>query len=383
MAQDIQHEVIVRNIEIPVQVYDGTTFVSNLMIDDFELYENGKLQKIRALYLVDKNQIKRMDAETDFMPLTSRKFYFIFQMTDYKPKIKETLDYFFTDIYRPDDTLEIITPMKEYSLTSDALRSNSKKNVIEYISTVIRKDLEVGNSRYKALIQSLRRIASKLTVLESSGTAMDDRNVGIGLNDHLDQYKADLISVNHLRKVNEAQFLRYAKVLKQIDAQKYVFIFYEREYLPELRNQTFSHDSTKYQDQINIISSLQEISELISRGFDLNLDRLIQAYADSNILFNFIFMDNKLQTKSRIAMRDQSKDIIRILTQVAESTGGARSKSGDPYEAFKFAASAINSRYILYYSPKNYVPDGKFREIKLKIKQGNYVILHRKGYFAD
>lgn len=32
---------------------------------------------------------------------------------------------------------------------------------------------------------------------------------------------------------------------------------------------------------------------------------------------------------------------------------------------------------------KNYVPDGKFRKIKVRVKGQNYRVIHRAGYFAD
>ena len=52
-----QHSVTVRNIEVPVRVFVDQQFVDNLTIDDFEIYENGILQKIEALYLANKNSI--------------------------------------------------------------------------------------------------------------------------------------------------------------------------------------------------------------------------------------------------------------------------------------------------------------------------------------
>ena len=45
-AQEIQHDAIAINIEVPVRVFKGKTFIDNLSIDDFEIYEEGVLQKI-------------------------------------------------------------------------------------------------------------------------------------------------------------------------------------------------------------------------------------------------------------------------------------------------------------------------------------------------
>ncbi|MGZ5497863.1 MAG: hypothetical protein ACXWHI_04005, partial [Candidatus Aminicenantales bacterium] len=47
----IHHDVRVINIEIPVRVFNGNTFVDDLGINDFEVYENGVPQSLQAAYL--------------------------------------------------------------------------------------------------------------------------------------------------------------------------------------------------------------------------------------------------------------------------------------------------------------------------------------------
>ena len=49
-AQEIQHEAIAVNIEVPVRVFKGKNFIDNLTIDDFEVYEDGILQKTEFLF---------------------------------------------------------------------------------------------------------------------------------------------------------------------------------------------------------------------------------------------------------------------------------------------------------------------------------------------
>ena len=58
-----RHESVVVNIEIPVRVFKGNTFIDNLSIDDFEIYEGGKLQKIAAVYLIQKTEVKKEQGE--------------------------------------------------------------------------------------------------------------------------------------------------------------------------------------------------------------------------------------------------------------------------------------------------------------------------------
>jgi hypothetical protein len=93
-AQELQHESVAINIEVPVRVYDRDIFVSDLTIDDFELYENGILQTIDALYLINKTSSEREDtgigAQKEkklFSPQLSRQFVLIFEVREVFDKI--------------------------------------------------------------------------------------------------------------------------------------------------------------------------------------------------------------------------------------------------------------------------------------------------------
>jgi len=48
--QQIAEESLVVNIEVPVRVYNDNLFVDDLIIDDFKIYEDGKIQKIQARF---------------------------------------------------------------------------------------------------------------------------------------------------------------------------------------------------------------------------------------------------------------------------------------------------------------------------------------------
>jgi len=51
--------------------------------------------------------------------------------------------------------------------------------------------------------------------------------------------------------------------------------------------------------------------------------------------------------------------------------------------SFQRAAISSESYYLLYYAPKNYKADGKFKRIKVKVRGKNFRITHRAGYFAN
>ena len=68
---------------------------------------------------------------------------------------------------------------------------------------------------------------------------------------------------------------------------------------------------------------------------------------------------------------------------MAQTTGGLTESSANIAFALEKAAIASENYYLLYYSPKNYSADGKFREIKVKVKGLNCRVMHRAGYIAD
>lgn len=57
--------------------------------------------------------------------------------------------------------------------------------------------------------------------------------------------------------------------------------------------------------------------------------------------------------------------------------------SSSPEHLFEKAVEATENYYLLYYTPKNYVADGKFKKIEVKVKGKKYKITHRAGYIAD
>jgi hypothetical protein len=101
-AQEIQHGVITINVEVPVRVFKGNRFLDHLTREDFEVYENGILQQLEAVYLIKKTDITREDtslrpdeSRKRFVPQVGRNFILAFEITDYFPRIKEALAYCF------------------------------------------------------------------------------------------------------------------------------------------------------------------------------------------------------------------------------------------------------------------------------------------------
>ena len=132
----LEHQTLAINIEVPVRVFKGDKFVDDLTLADFELYEDGVLQKIEAVYLIKKSTVSREDRTKKpaalpprFSPPTARHLVLIFELTEYFPRIREVVDYLFHKVITPEDTLLVATPVKTYTLPSSAWQKRKREEI--------------------------------------------------------------------------------------------------------------------------------------------------------------------------------------------------------------------------------------------------------------
>jgi len=370
-AQELTHESLVINIEIPVRVFKGSSFVDNLTIEDFEVYEDGKLQKIEAVYLIKKTSIKKKEEKKKFTPEVSRNFVLLFQTMEYLPKVGDAIEYFFNNVILPGDNLTIITPLKTYNFNSKALEVLPKEEIIKQLKSKIKKDTRMGGLEYRSLLKDLHRQIS----------SPDEVSLSIS--------RLLLSRLEQLRYVDEKKLLEFADFLKTKEGQKHVYLFYQKEVLPQLDPATYAQLMSLQQDQQHLLFELLELFSHYRRDITFNVDRIKQVFSDSSISMHFLYI-TKLPTlhddgriPSPIRWREQSEDIFNAFREMARATGGLTDSSSNAASAFQRAVDASENYYLIYYVPLNYTRDGKFKTIKVKIKNKNYRITHRAGYFAN
>ena len=78
LAQQLAEEAVVINVEVPVRVFKGNRFINDLSINDFEIFEDRKPQKLEAVYLIKKRAVERRDEIQRFAPRTNRNFFLFF-----------------------------------------------------------------------------------------------------------------------------------------------------------------------------------------------------------------------------------------------------------------------------------------------------------------
>jgi VWFA-related protein len=386
---------IVINVEVPVRVFDGGKFVDKLGIDDFEVLEDGEPQKIVAVYEINKKTITRKEEKKEFKPETSRYFYLFFQITEYSPRIEEALDYFIQNVLTPGDNLVVVTPMKTYSMRDDALKVKSKVEIVSQLKELLRKDAFMGSAEYRSALDDLKELTQAIaSALDSGGLKNKISDVsstgyeGFGEDDDaidvlFQMYTSVLEKLEQTRYVDQYRLLEFARFLKEREGQKSVFLFYQREFTPQIDSRILDQTLGFRQDKQYITHRIANLVDMYKRDISIDIDKVKQTYADSSASIHFMFFTKPAEHLPGIQFVEHSEDVYASFREMAKATGGTTESSYNPGFLFKRAVESSESYYLLYYSPTKYLSDGKFKKITVNVKGKKYRVTHRAGYFAN
>lgn len=396
--QRIQEESLVINVEVPVRVFRGNQFVDNLKLSDFEVTEDGLPQKIEAVYLIRKRSIERREEERVFKPSTVRNFFLIFEINDYMPRLNEALDYFVLEVLKPGDNLFVLTPLKSYRLSAQAMEARPKEKILEQLKGLIRRDALIGAAEYRELLSEMESLAKSLAQLVSGqanlppGSAnaplmmMDDLDSSgeqpRSFDEQLQRYVELLGRLDNLKKVNETNFLAFADFLKNMPGQKYLFLFYQKEYLPKIDPKILYQYIEMYQDRPDIYQTITGIIEFFRRDISLDTEKIRRAFCDSSISAHFMFITTPRKDLAGVRTDEQVDDLFSAFNEIARASGGFVDSSSNPASLLMRAIEASENYYLLYYTPSNKERDGRFREIQVKVNVPGVRVIHRQGYFA-
>jgi hypothetical protein len=196
-------------------------------------------------------------------------------------------------------------------------------------------------------------------------------------------YGTLLERLGSLRVVDEKKLLAFAGHLKALEGLKGVFFFYQREFVPKIDPRVVDMLTTKYNQRPDITQSLDTFFGLEKRESSFNVDIVTKAYADASASIHFLHIARPAERIEGIRMEEQSEDIFGPFLKMAMATGGYAASSANIAAAMKSAVEASENYYLLYYTPADYRPDGRFREVTVKVRNGAYRVSHRLGYIAD
>ena len=402
-SQQIMEESTVINIEVPVRVFSGKTFIDNLSIDDFEVLENGIPQNIEAVYFVKKRSVERSQEKKRFSPKTARSFFLFFELSKYDPKIGDAIKYFVHNVLAPGDNLSFITSMNTYRMKNIAFEVTSPDEVAKQLIAKVRRDTMTGNSEYRYMINEIAGLAQALSIhmaqgrmatvgeeqiieefsVPMSGFGSSSQYKGRSLEEEFTLYENYIFKLDNLRRMDQEKLINFATYLKEKEGQKYVTIFYQKEFIPQLDPTLLSQSMSLFQNRPVVLQTISNVIEFYTREVPIDTELVKQTYADSSVFIHFLYLTNPPESHYGVYMADHSEDIYSAFQEMAVATGGYINSSSRADILFKSAVQASENYYLLYYSPNSYIADGKFKEIQVKIKNKKCNIFHRAGYFAN
>ncbi len=381
--QELHHTTGVINVEVPVRVFDGDRFVDNLGINDFEVFEDGKPQRIVSLYLIRKTKIQKEEAPAapatpavprtaaaataaaKLAPTTIRNFVLMFELHDPMPRVDEAVDYFFKEVLRKGDRLTVVSPRTTYQFKPEAFDRVPPVESARQLKGKLRKDIIAGAMQYKSLIQDIK-------MLERADMEADLKEQLI---------MNDIRQLRDRLTVSDEGIRRLAHALSAQEGQKIVFLFYEKEEI--------AIPAPKYEDSLMAREARRPI------GYDVK--DIEKIFADASLTVNFIFLTNSTTSTFDITdqrrstdqsgldilnLRDLSSSFYGAFREMSLATGGTTESSANALAAFKKTVTASENYYLLYYVPSDYKADGKFKEIKVSVKGKHYQVTNRAGYIA-
>ena len=377
--QELRHVVGVINVEVPVRVFDGERFVDDLTLKDFEVFEDGKAQKIAALYLIRKANIQKEEtsgpAAAKPAPKTGRTIVMQFEVLDPMPKLDEAVDFFFEQVLQPEDSLTVITPRTTYRFKPEALARLPRQDIARQLKDKLRKDILAGATDYRRLLGDYQDILKM---------PIDDPDQKLQMLQEVLRQLRDRIGID------EAGLRRTAQSLKALEGQKYIFLFYEKELINSVSSGNFGDESLPAAERNLADMAVAEMQ----RDLTINPKVIERVFSDASITAHFIYLtqskmnaagldsENQLRNEA-LQSNDLSSSVYTTFQEMAQATGGVSESSGNPFAAFQKAATATENYYLLYYVPENYQADGKFKEIRVAVKEKRFRVTSRAGYFAN
>lgn len=306
--QELQHETMTVNIEVPVRVFQGETFIDNLSIADFELFEDGIRQKLDAVYLIKKNNIAREELKplekktpTTLTPQLARHFVLVFEVIDYLPKLKEAVCYFFQTVYMPGDSLTVITPGKTYHIKDQALSRLPKAEIIRQLDRILLRDIKRTGREIKSLIRDIEKLYTKTGVF-----AMEH-------GDHTLQMRECLEQIEALRTMSEERLLNFSDFLKNKDGQKNVFLFYQHEMVPRLGPYMDGMRTSEIGTDVPFkVFQYLELGGWYRQGVFFDVNKVKQIFSDSSIHIHFLYLTrHPIHSADVSRMKPLSADGVR------------------------------------------------------------------------
>jgi hypothetical protein len=385
-----QEEVTVTAVEVPVRVLLKGQAVKDLTKDDFELYENGVRQDITHFEIISR----MIAGETALAPAAKPKpkkrlFILIFNVFDYNDAIGRAIDYFFSQVFQPEDQIIAVTEDRILSVE----RGRKTDDLVQNLKDSLQKFKAISTANTLRIFRELRYESDDLI-----GQLQGVIPGRMSLLDHMLAYVEKYIQAwDEYRRqylMPDAGFyVDLVQRVRTIEGDKWAICFQQRDMFPQIKNASrldsemsrFLGGQIEPEQQAKARNVQARLNDL-QRDFDLSKsispDALRDVFLSDDITFHLILLKSfRTLADQDFELREVSGDYEESLKKISEATGGYLAFNNQPLEALKEAASLEDYHYLLVYSPKGEAK-GK-REIGVKVKRSGVEVVSLKNFVAE
>jgi hypothetical protein len=365
LPQNISHDLSVINVEVPVRAYHGGKFVTDMMLNDFAVFENGIPQKPLALYLVEGGVVERAQGPARLAPLVSKRHFILcFEMDEYPAELSTALDYFFETVLLPGDELYIVTPENSLKLKKESWERIPRAEFAEQCRSRLKRDLVLGARKLRNLILDLRMLAE----FQKEGS----ESVRLEMESVLEQ-------ILSLKEFDYQHLEGLSTFIKSLDGRKHIYLFYQKE---------------------EYILPMKVSEGIHSRPIAFDPNKIRRAFGDPSVTAHLLYLTRTNSMAQGIEMKTQEDggrllssmrenyqkislggELYQIFREAASVSGGIVDSSFNAEALMKRASDSSARYYLLYYQPRGTTNQREYRTIKVESKRKGVSLSHREGYF--
>lgn len=383
-------------VEVPVQVLRNGEPVRGLTKDDFEILEGRKKQEIIGFDVIDLTLSQTLPGEAiaAFVPASGRRhFLLFFDLSFSNPasilRARQAATDLVLNSMHPSDLVGVATYAASQGVRFPLGFTSDRKQV----------ELAIQTLGLWQMVETVRdplgiMFADRDALRESEGFGEGDAGGGLaGVPDAEAEIRALLEDIDRdlMAATNRNQILALssamtslAEALANVEGRKHVL------YLSEGFDSTVvvgSGRGSTFEEQRRI----QQVNEAAAAGrvWEVSSDERFGNTSTQNqltsMLQEFVRADATIEAIDIGGLRDtaNTKNEDGLFMMAAETGGQFVSNFNDLTEALGEVMERTSVTYLLAFEPKKVRYDGKFKPIKVRLKDAprGTRIVHRPGYF--
>lgn len=362
----IVEKVDVTNVAVAVRVFHKGKPVKGLKKEDFTLFENGKEKDIRVFFQRAQKISPVEDTAGAGEGEKSRLFLLTFNVGDHRIDIKRAVAPFFDKFLRKGDRIMVLSNsffLNDRVVFDPGLERQKVEHILEI-------EKIKAHWRYTQMEEAVRVYAGEMQdLLEATAGEAWESARDIFITGLLSLVRATKES---FMRLDNEQFVRLAKYLKEQDIEKWVFNFYQLNHFLSVKPGSgfdgFLSGSQKY----------FELMDELKIPTEVGTEHLSQLFINSGAAFHTILMgteNKKFKLSGGFDYAPLALDTESILRNVTRSTGGTLVKSNKADKFFKKVTGSEDVYYTLVYVPDE-TNEIKRPKVKVVVNNKKYKVVY-------